>query len=52
MASFDRLITHNKRVSILLFVVMTLFFIVVGGVVGTYFAGSWQGMRRKGGFWA
>ncbi len=43
MASFDRLITHNKRVSILLFVVMTLFFIVVGGVVGTYFAESWQG---------
>ena len=43
MASFDRLITHNKRVSIVLFVVMTLFFIVVGGVVGTYFAGSWQG---------
>ena len=43
MASFDRLITHNKRVSIILFIVMTLFFIVVGAVVGTYFAGSWQG---------
>ena len=43
MANFDRLITHNRRVSILLFIVMTLFFILVGGVIGTYFAESWQG---------
>jgi len=43
MASFDRLIAHNKRLSILLLIGLFLLLGAIGAAIGEYAGGSWSG---------
>lgn len=41
MANFNKLIDHNKRLSVLLFVFLALLFSIFGASLGAYWGGDW-----------